>query len=383
MSCTIVAGLLSRLTLFQGSNSSHELAALSITEAVIQGLYVNKEPVYFLSLDALSAFDRVIIEHAIREAYLAGTQDEGLVYLDNRLKSRETFIEWDTEILGPIRDTNGLEQGAPASDRVYRLVNNEQLRTAQKSELGVYLGLFVESSGELVNLVLSATGQADDVGLLSTSMNNLKALLHLTKLYCDKYQVKLVSSKTKLLVFTTKETEVQARIEMAVTPISIDGEEISSTNQATHVGVLRSVEGNGPNIAARLSAHRRAVFGLLHAGLAKEHRANPAALLRVEKVYAAPVLLSGLSSLVLSSKEELLIDQHFKVYLQRLLKLHQATPAPVVFFLAGCLPFPAQLHLRMLSLFGQLCRLKNGDNILAKHATNILSSASASHKSWF
>ena len=145
---------------------------------------------------------------------------------------------------------------------------------------------------------------------------------------------------------------------------------------------MRCAEGNGPHISERLAAHRRAVNGVMHAGLAKGHRANPAASLRVETVFAVPVLLSGMACLVLSSKEENILEQHFKVHLQRLLRLHQATPAPVVYFLAGCLPLPALLHLRMFSLFGQLCRLRNGDNILARHAMNIFSSSNSSSKSW-
>ena len=157
----------------------NELAALSITEATLHGLHTSKKPVYLLLLDAESAYDRVIIEHAIRCAYLAGTQDEGLVYLDKRLRSRETYIEWDKDILGPIQDTMGMEQGGCASDRLYRLVNNEPLITAQKSQLGVYLGMSVAPQGDLVKLLLSAAGQADDVGLLSTSMSSLKSLLHL------------------------------------------------------------------------------------------------------------------------------------------------------------------------------------------------------------
>jgi hypothetical protein len=66
-------------TQFQGDNSSHDLAALCVTEAVMHGLHINKEPVYLLLLDAQSAYDRVVIEHAVRCAYLAGTQDEGLL----------------------------------------------------------------------------------------------------------------------------------------------------------------------------------------------------------------------------------------------------------------------------------------------------------------
>ena len=69
--------------------------------------------------------------------------DEGLLYLDNRLRNRRTLIEWNGEILGPIRDTQGVKQGRCASDKIYRLVNNEQLQTAQMSELGVDLGQVV------------------------------------------------------------------------------------------------------------------------------------------------------------------------------------------------------------------------------------------------
>jgi hypothetical protein len=56
-----------------------------------------------------------------------------------------------------------------------------------------------------------------------------------------------------------------------------------------------------------------------YAGMARGHRRNTYASLRVEAVYGLPVLLSGLASLVLSSKEEQMLDQQYKVYIQRLL----------------------------------------------------------------
>ena len=51
--------------------------------------------------------------------------------------------------------------------------------------------------------------------------------------------------------------------------------------------------------------------------------------------------------------------------------------------LAGCLPLQAQLHLRMFSMFGQVCRLREGDNVLAVRARGVFSSSSPSTKSWF
>ena len=55
-------------------------------------------------------------------------------------------------------------------------------------------------------------------------------------------------------------------------------------------------------------------------------RANPAAYLRVEVVFAASVLLSGFASLVLTNKEENILDQYYKVHLQRLLRLPTSYP---------------------------------------------------------
>ena len=129
-----------------------------------------------------------------------------------------------------------------------------------------------------------------------------------TKLYYAKYQVKLVSSKTKLLVFSTNNSNMRARVELATTSIDVGGSLVSPSSQATHVGVVRCPEGNAPNIAARLAGHRKTVSAVMHAGLAKGHRANIAACLRIESVYGTAVLLSGLASLVLSSKEEATLE---------------------------------------------------------------------------
>ena len=140
---------------------------------------------------------------------------------------------------------------------------------------------------------------------------------------------------------------------------------------------------NSPCILSCLSAHRRATYCVLPAGLARGHRGNPAASVRVERLYGIPVLLSGLDCLVLSTQEVGVLAGHLKQHIQQLLKLHRATPESVVWFLAGCLPFEALLHLRMFSIFEMLARLNGGDNILANYARDALASAKPSSKSWF
>ena len=59
----------------------------------------------------------------VKAAYFADTSDEALLYLDGRLGSMQTFVQWGQEVLGPIQDTVGLEQGGCTSDRLFRLTN--------------------------------------------------------------------------------------------------------------------------------------------------------------------------------------------------------------------------------------------------------------------
>ena len=120
---------------------------------------------------------------------------------------------------------------------------------------------------------------------------------------------------------------------------------------------------------------------VLSAGLARNHRGNPAASLKMEKLYGMPVLFSGTGSLVLNNAEINLVDQHYKQTLSNLLKLHPGSPNSFVYFMAGSLPGKAILHQRQLSLFSMICHLP--DDPLNARARHVLTSGLPSAKSWF
>ena len=61
--------------------------------------------------------------------------------------------------------------------------------------------------------------------------------------------------------------------------------------------------------------------------------------------------------------------------------LVQSVPQSGIYFLAGSIPGSSFLHLRQLSLFGMITRLK--DSTINKHAKNIFSNNTISQKSWF
>lgn len=131
-----------------------------------------------------------------------------------------------------------------------------------------------------------------------------------------------------------------------------------------------------------MSAHNGALKAVLPVGMARAHRGNPAAVLRTELLYGTPVLLSGLASLVLNKSEVDILKHYYKVNLERLQKLHKATPASVVYFLGGSLPLPALLELHQLSILGMIGRL-GPTSILHKLGCSTLSNAKPSSHSWF
>ena len=331
---------------FQGHGMSHELACLLLTETLQFSLNVAKKPVYALFLDAKSAFDRVLRERLIRNLFLIGTDDHRLLHIDNRLGSRRTFCEFDKVMMGPILDTRGLEQGGVFSSDAYKIYNNEQADVAQASGLGVYVK----------NVCISCITMADDAVLVSNNIIDLNNLLFLTEQYCSKYDVQLVPDKIRLLAFSKNEMDIEYSKE--ISPINISNMKIAFSEEAEHLGVIRTSSAtNMTNLMARISAHRAKLFSLLPSGLAFHHQANPAAVLKVERLYAAPVLLSGLASLVLSKEETSTLQQYHKNCLQKLMKLPDRTPSSSIYFLAGSLPNTALLHLRQFSLFDMICHM--------------------------
>ena len=131
----------------------------------------------------------------------------------------------------------------------------------------------------------------------------------------------------------------------------------------------------------RIISHKKSLGAILSAGLARSHRGNPAASLRVHQLYETPVLFSGLAAMVLSKAEIGILDSHFLNILQNLQRLHDKTPRAVVLFMAGSLPGEAIFHTRQLTLFSMICRLP-GDP-LHSHALYVLSCSPRSAKSWF
>ena len=113
----------------------------------------------------------------------------------------------------------------------------------------------------------------------------------------------LSHEKTKLQVFSHKNSLKDVDYWSRAAPVSIQNNFIDFVDTAEHVGILRSTTGNFPHILRRITSHKKALAAVLSSGLARHHRANPAASLRTEKLFGLPVLLSGVAALTLQKSE--------------------------------------------------------------------------------
>ena len=79
-------------TQFKGRGSSHDLAALLLTEAIQHSLS-SGIPIFVLYLDAKLVFALVIRQILVNEIYHWGINDQGLLVIDKQLKHQKTIFE--------------------------------------------------------------------------------------------------------------------------------------------------------------------------------------------------------------------------------------------------------------------------------------------------
>ena len=244
-------------------------------------------------LYAKSAFDKVIRQCAVKNAYFAGSDTNGLLYIDSRLSNRKTFVEWDQTLMGPICDVIGLEQGGVNSDGLYKLYNNIQLSTGQLFQLGVpKVRLLSQVLAKQTTLHWCLTAPSNSWVFSTLQLN----IVRNTMLNWSQKKTNFNPPKNNL--YLTK----------LLNPLSLHNHKIAFSNSADHVRILRSVDGNLPNVMARLSAHNKVLMAVFPAGMAYHHH-------KIEGLFGTPVMLSGLSALVLSKSEISVLAHHHKLHL--------------------------------------------------------------------
>ena len=127
--------------------------------------------------------------------------------------------------------------------------------------------------------------------------------------------------------------------------------------QTMHVGILRSANSQESAVEENIRKARRAIYGLMAAGLHGENGLDPETSIQLIHAYVLPVLVYGLEVIL---PNRTLIDKLERVYrrfLKQVLSLPETVADPACYILSGAVPIEAAVHNRAMSLFGNICRL--------------------------
>ena len=163
------------------------------------------------------------------------------------------------------------------------------------------------------------------------------------------------------------------------------GKDMPCVKSTTHLGIQRSVSRATTmeeTVNNYIQKARRTCYSLMSAGLHGNNGLDPATCVHLIKIYVLPVLTYGLEIILPKRKYVDKLKSFLKRLLKQVLSLPTQTADPVPYILSGLLPIEAQIHIKALNFFNNICLLAENtvEKRLARRQSDIKSSKSAS---WF
>jgi hypothetical protein len=183
--------------------------------------YVNNgSNVFCLLLDASKAFDRVeysklfnaLLDRKVNSVYV-----RCLVYMYSHQKLR---VNWKGYISDTFTVKNGVKQGGVISPLLFSVYIDELLHRLQNSNIGCYMGPYYTGS----------VAYADDLVIMSPSVQGLKKLLKICERYSKDYQLTFNGSKSQFIVFHG------GKLKLRNMDIKFCGVQIKSQDKVIHLG---------------------------------------------------------------------------------------------------------------------------------------------------
>ena len=213
---------------------------------------------------------------------------QSIIYMDHMLTSRRTYLKHQDTVMGPIGDSQGVEQGGIESSNMFQLITDSELKALNAYGLGIPRG----------DLNLTTLGKAVNQVLLTTSHSRAQSLVNVALKMASTNNLRNIPSKTKILIKNPKPSPTS-------TTLNVDGTDVTASAETKHLGIVKSFHqtSNSPALFARITVHSKSLYATLNLGLAKNQRTHPSTSLRMEAIFSSPVLCSSLAPILLISSE--------------------------------------------------------------------------------
>jgi len=263
-----------------------------------------------------------------------------------------------------------VRQGGILSADLYKLYINPLLERLENSHIGSRIG----------NVLCNASACADDVALMSRTDSDLQIQINMAQDFAGMEGYKLQPKKSVSIHIRPVKTRALDKV-----PFMLGTEEMSMVENATHLGIIRtgSLKQNvTQNVEENIKKARRSAYALLGNGFHGENGLDPETSIHLYKIYIQPVLLYGMQLITPKGLALEQLEKFQKKILKQLLSVPPNTPDPAIYILSGILPIEAQIHIKVLNFYNNVCNQAE-TSIEKQLARRQLSIKAMNSNSWF
>lgn len=331
----------------------------------------NKNECQLVLLDAKSAFDVVMHSHLMRRVYHAGIQDKHWSLINSMHQKASSSVKWDNKISQQFPVTQGVRQGGILSSDLYKVYINPLLNNLSDSYLGMKIG----------NVNCNASACADDVALMSRREHETQVMINIAHEFATMEGYKLQPAKSVIINIQPNKRKQSMMDQEYI----LENNVMPNVKQAIHLGIIRTntlADNMTVNVEENIKKSRRSAYGLFGGGFHGNNGLDPETLIHLFNTYITPVLMYGMELIIPKTTALEQLERYQKKLLKQLLSLPPNTPDPAVYLLSGTLPVEAQLHIRALNFFNNICNQeeKSIEKLLARQQ---LRTKTINSNSWF
>ena len=206
----------------------------------------NGNEVYTCLMDMSKAFDTVQHSHLFRKLLRQGLPAVIVRYILVSYNNQKANVQWNGEESPYFSIGNGVKQGAILSAILYCVYTNGIFQEMRKAKVGCFIG----------RNYVGVLGYADDLYLLSPSIDGLQEMLTVCENYANDHNLKFSTdpnpnkSKTKCMAYLLKERELPS--------LMLCGNKLPWVKSGKHLGMR--IDAIRDNILTKDSVEKRARY---------------------------------------------------------------------------------------------------------------------------
>jgi len=200
------------------ANHSTTMCTLLLKETA--AYFVNrKSSVYCALVDASKAFDRLSHDKLFRTLLDRQVPPEVVRFLIDNYRRQRMQVKWGATVSGAFGVENGVKQGGILSPILFNVYMDILLKRLENRGIGCHIG----------ETYLGSLAYADDLTLLSPSLQGLQEMLRECEKFGDEYKVIFNPVKTQCIEFCRGKNPGNYQVHL-------DGKELTWVRQVIHLG---------------------------------------------------------------------------------------------------------------------------------------------------